>query len=365
MLTCTPLKRILLTLVAALGLAAAPPVVKVEILSRLHVGDFDISHKEAAHWYAQLNGENDPNPSGSRTNAPASYPALGNRVWSKIRVTITGDLPCTGVLPDGVHNALRFFANTTHDTPIIEHTVLGASYNLNFSSATNPQVYRTVPQSNPAHAPFVAEFWVGGQISATTAQGPRVQPGLYAGSFPFQLDLCGTAVPNLPRVPVSIRFGPGGSLSLKETRSLHFGVILPGSTDGDVVLDHVSGARTATTGIRLLSNTHRRGEFSISNLNDWQASATATLTLPRGPVVLTKVYAGTPPATKATLEARDFRTRIGLVDTLPGQATPVTFHFKAADGYADGFQVGATLRVKARQESGDYVGHYPVTLTQL
>lgn len=359
MLTCTPLKRILLALAATLGLTAAPPVVKVEILSRLHVGDFDIAKKEAALWYAELDAVGAPNPSGARTNAPSSYPSLGNRVWAKIRVTITGDLPCDGT------NALRFYANTTHDAPIIEHTVLGSTYNLNFSSATNPQVYRNVPRSNPASNPFTAEFWVGGQIGSSAAQGLQVQPGLYAGTFPIELDLCGTRVADLPRVPVSIRFGPGGSLTLKETRSLHFGVILPGKTEGDVVLDHADGSRTATQGIRLVSNTHRRGEFTITNLNSWQSSANAALTLPKGPVVLTKVYAGTPPTQKATMEARDFKTRIGSVETRPGEATAVVLPFSVADNYTTSFLVGATLKVQANQEGGEYLGDYPVTLTQL
>lgn len=139
------------------------------------------------------------------------------------------------------------------------------------------------------------------------------------------------------------------NLSFFKVDDLDFGRIIPGATSGTVVLSP-TGVRTATGGVRLASGiTPKPASFAGKGAFGQQV----TIRVNSNSVTLNRVGGGD----SMTMDT----FVIGSTPTAQLTTSPLAFRIGSTTGIFR-FPVGATLRVKARQTPGVYVGNYTITL---
>lgn len=137
-------------------------------------------------------------------------------------------------------------------------------------------------------------------------------------------------------------------LTLLKTADLNFGMIIPGSTPGTVVIAP-DGTRTKTGGVTLAGNRGHPAEFAGYG----RFNRLVTLRVGANFRNVTRVN-GT--------ETMRFDTFIvGSTPTAQLTTAPLAFRIGSPSGVFT-FPVGATLRVNANQAPGVYVGSFDVTI---
>jgi len=139
------------------------------------------------------------------------------------------------------------------------------------------------------------------------------------------------------------------ALSFFKVDDLMFGRIIPGTTAGTVVLAP-DGTRTRTGGVRLASGPAAqpaafagRGAFNQR----------VAISVSSNTITLNRVGGG------GTMNMDTFI--IGSTPTAALTTAPLAFRIATPTGIFQ-FRVGATLRVRANQAPGNYVGTFAVTL---
>jgi Domain of unknown function (DUF4402) len=152
--------------------------------------------------------------------------------------------------------------------------------------------------------------------------------------------------------PAQAKVAMVSSLSFIAQEDLEFGYILPSATAGTVTVSPAN-VRTKTGGVTLMggglvqpSRFFGRGTFG----------QTVQISLASSPFTLTRV-GGTETMTLDTMV-------IGSTPTAILTTAPLSFVIGSATGIFN-FPVGGTLRVKANQADGDYVGSITITLNYL
>jgi hypothetical protein len=139
------------------------------------------------------------------------------------------------------------------------------------------------------------------------------------------------------------------NLSFFKVDDIVFGSIIPSSTAGTVVVSP-SGARTKTGGVRLATGASPQpASFAGRGANNQRVAISVT----RNSVTLAQVGGG------GTMTMDTFI--IGSSPTAQLTTAPLAFRINSPTGIFL-FPVGATLRVKANQAPGKYVGTFAITL---
>lgn len=139
------------------------------------------------------------------------------------------------------------------------------------------------------------------------------------------------------------------NLTFVKVDDLNFGSIIPGTTAGTVVLSP-AGVRTRTGGARLASSgTVQPASFAGKGTFNQQVR----INLISNTTTLTRVGGG------GTMTMDTFI--IGSTPTAQITTTPRTFRIGSSNGIFL-FPVGATLRVKANQAPGTYVGSFTISV---
>jgi hypothetical protein len=137
-------------------------------------------------------------------------------------------------------------------------------------------------------------------------------------------------------------------LGFIQVDDLEFGKLFAGSTAGTVVLSP-TGARTTTGGVSLAGGFVQPASFVGYGLFNQFVS----ISIDSNTQVMTRV-GGT-----QTMQFDTFV--IGSTPSAPITTAPRTFRIASATGIFR-FPVGATLRVRANQMPGNYVGDFRITL---
>lgn len=133
-----------------------------------------------------------------------------------------------------------------------------------------------------------------------------------------------------------------------KVEDLHFGVVIPGSTAGTIVVAP-NGTRTSTGGVALTGNLHHAAEFAgrkpagNAPVRVSVGSNTIQLTGPGAPMTVRLFRGNTNPAIAFTTNPRNYQVQ--------GQSNG-----------AFELRVGATLDVNANQAPGIYSGIWTLTL---
>ncbi len=139
------------------------------------------------------------------------------------------------------------------------------------------------------------------------------------------------------------------NLSFFKVDDIVFGSLIPGPTAGTVVLAP-DGTRTRTGGVTLATGaTPQPASFAGRGANNQRVAISVT----SNTVTLTRVGGG------GTMTMDTFI--IGSTPTAQLTTVPLAFRINSPTGIFQ-FPVGATLRVKANQAPGKYVGTFAVTL---
>jgi Domain of unknown function (DUF4402) len=133
-----------------------------------------------------------------------------------------------------------------------------------------------------------------------------------------------------------------------KVEDLHFGVVVPGSTAGTVVVAP-NGTRTSTGGVTLAGNLHHPAEFAGR-----KPAGNAPVRISVGSNTIQLTGPGAP-----------MTVRLFNGNTNPGQffiTNPRNFQVQGQANGAFELRVGATLDVNANQAPGLYTGTWTLTL---
>lgn len=139
------------------------------------------------------------------------------------------------------------------------------------------------------------------------------------------------------------------NLTFIKVDDLSFGRVVPGTTAGTVVLSP-AGTRTATGGARLATGgLVQPAAFAGKGTFNQQL----TIRISNNSITLNRVGGG------GTMTVDTFI--IGSTPTAQITTSPQTFRIASSTGIFR-FPLGATLRVKANQQPGTYVGSFTITV---
>lgn len=162
------------------------------------------------------------------------------------------------------------------------------------------------------------------------------------GSMPAQAQEVATVSATAEAVIVA-------NLTFIKVDDLAFGKVVPGTTAGTVVLAP-AGTRAATGGVRLATGgLVQPAAFAGKGSFGQQV----TIRITSNSITLNRVGGG------GTMTVDSFI--IGSTPTAPITTAPRTFRIGSSTGIFR-FPLGATLRVKANQAPGTYVGSFTITL---
>lgn len=181
------------------------------------------------------------------------------------------------------------------------------------------------------------------QLRAAPARLPLVLAALGTQVFPAPAFAQQVSTPGQSEAVIV------SALSFFKVDDLAFGRIIPGSTAGTVVLAP-DGTRTRTGGVQLASGPAAQPAAFAGRGSFNQRVA---ISVSSNTVTLNRVGGG------GTMTMDTFI--IGSSPTAALTTSPLAFRIATSTGMFQ-FPVGATLRVKANQAPGSYVGTFAVTL---
>ena len=183
--------------------------------------------------------------------------------------------------------------------------------------------------------------------------GAAMRRGWQGGAAMLAAALCLLALPVQAKERATIQASADAvvvsQLSFFKVDDLVFGRIIPGTTAGTVIVAP-TGARSATGGARLASGIAPQ---AASFAGKGRFNQAVTIALGSATSSLNRVGGGG----SMTLDT----FVIGSTPTALLTTAPLAFRIGTSTGIFQ-FPVGATLRVKARQAPGTYVGNFSITL---
>ena len=172
-------------------------------------------------------------------------------------------------------------------------------------------------------------------IGATIAiSGGYCQEGTYSGIATLQLDGDQRVTADFT-IKVTIE----APLSIEETTGMSFGTILSPSSASTVTLSP-TGNYTTTGDVTFANSTITPGEFVVTGVGN----RLVTITLPASATLSNGAQ---------TMTVNNFTSNPTHTFTLPGTGT----------GKSQTVKVGATLHINQQQQSGNYMGTYPVIVS--
>ncbi len=177
--------------------------------------------------------------------------------------------------------------------------------------------------------------------------------GLKGGAAALAAALCLTGMPAQAKERATIQASTDAivvsQLSFFKVDDLVFGRIIPGTTAGTVIVAP-TGARSATGGARLASGIAPQ---AASFAGKGRFNQAVTIAVGAATSTLNRTGGGD----SMTMDT----FVIGSSPTALLTTAPLAFRIGSSTGMFE-FPVGATLRVKARQTPGTYVGNFSITL---